>query len=402
MRHSLWLLCCFVAACGAAQRTQSSKRPSGKSEFALACISDGLWTREREPMVAEVERIRRLNFVSPVRVCVQHGAAMRSELERVMDDAHLRNMAKVYTALGLLEPSYDLRSNLIEVLGEQVVGFYDPDRQVLVVRSDVSLSGARSGSDPAGWQQHLTLVHELVHALQDQHFQVAKLQKDAKTTDAQNAMRALLEGDATLSMLLALFARLGIAPTRAVTQAEAAMKADPLWSNPQNAVLMRAPLVVRESLLGSYRDGFAFALWHYRAGGFREINQLYRNPPETMAEVLHPEQKHDGGQQEAIMQHTPDATKVAAQDVVWDDSMGEFELQLFLRHHLTQPEAMRAAAQWQGDRLLVFEEVKNGLSWQWVWSIKSPVAAKTLQEALKNKLKIERNQNILIVAGLDE
>ena len=89
----------------------------------------------------------------------------REELVRYLEfklDAELpedeaRDRTDAYAMLGLVPADLDLRAVLLGLYTEQVAGFYEPDSTALFVLDD----------QPEEALQAL-LVHELVHALQDQ------------------------------------------------------------------------------------------------------------------------------------------------------------------------------------------------------------------------------------------
>ena len=66
--------------------------------------------------------------------------------------------ATAYRLLGLLPDTLDLRAFLLDLLTEQVAGYYDPKTKVLYVVDDASAE-----------MRDITITHELMHALQDQH-----------------------------------------------------------------------------------------------------------------------------------------------------------------------------------------------------------------------------------------
>jgi hypothetical protein len=49
------------------------------------------------------------------------------------------------------------------------------------------------------------------------------------------------------------------------------------------------PLVSETLRLFPYRDGLAFVVDLYRAGGFALVDQAYARPPQTTEHILHPE-----------------------------------------------------------------------------------------------------------------
>ncbi len=69
-------------------------------------------------------------------------------------------------------------------------GYYSIQDKTLYVYDDVS-----------GAYERGVLIHEMVHALQNQHFGLEKLHQDAGDDDAALAKDALIEGDATYTMI---------------------------------------------------------------------------------------------------------------------------------------------------------------------------------------------------------
>src|SRR5258708_35699467 len=81
---------------------------------------------------------------------------------------------------------------MLRVLTEQVAGYYDPKRRQFHLADWIDLDGQRP-----------IMAHELTHALQDQHFNLRRFEHWPKgDSDAELAVHALIEGDATLAMAL--------------------------------------------------------------------------------------------------------------------------------------------------------------------------------------------------------
>ena len=87
----------------------------------------------------------------------------------------------------------DLYQTQIDLLGEQVLGYYDPKQKGLFVRSD------QQPLDPLARE---TLAHEYTHVLQDQYYDLQKMRPPhAHNSDRDTAITGLIEGDATISGL---------------------------------------------------------------------------------------------------------------------------------------------------------------------------------------------------------
>ncbi|HEX4978806.1 MAG TPA: DUF6782 family putative metallopeptidase, partial [Acidimicrobiales bacterium] len=145
-----------------------------------------------DPRIAElasfVERERGLEFEHPVFVDFLDAESFRRELtehEELTDEdrAELENYEAFLRALGLVHGDIDLEQVGEDLLGEGVVGFYRFEDERIAVRGETLDDERRA-----------TLVHELTHALQDQHFDVGD--REPESSGAQSAFEAVVEADA--------------------------------------------------------------------------------------------------------------------------------------------------------------------------------------------------------------
>src|SRR5262249_47718141 len=103
----------------------------------------------------------------------------------------VRAEARVLKRLGLLPESADYEKLILDLLMEQVAGFYDPFAARLYIADWLPLE-----------MQRPALAHEIEHALQDQHFDLKRFAEPIKDDgDRQLAQSALVEGDGTAVML---------------------------------------------------------------------------------------------------------------------------------------------------------------------------------------------------------
>ena len=150
------------------------------------------WDPRIREFVRFVERSRGLTFEHPIPVDFLDDAAFEKKV--VTDDADLtkedralgRQVSGDLRAVGLVGPDFDFNtaSNALDAQG--VVGFYDQDTKKMVIR----------GQDLADTDIRVTVVHELTHVLQDQHFDLTKLQNATKSSGEEFALTTLVEGDA--------------------------------------------------------------------------------------------------------------------------------------------------------------------------------------------------------------
>jgi len=352
-----------------AERGGSRRRPSQREARVIS------------QLMGAAERVRRLRFAKPVPVWVEDRARITEYVSTQIEADELERARVVYTALGLLSPNLDVRALLLRLLGEQVVGYYDPDAKQLVVRDDIMRGFA---SRPAYDEQtpndlaeaRIVLLHELVHALQDQQLGLSKHIHEDRDTDASNAFHALVEGDATLAMLGYALEREHI-PLRRLTGNPAQVRSfsDVVRRSPlAGSELEQAPPIVRVPLLSSYVDGLAFCASLHGIGGFDAVDAAHAAPPTSTEQVLHPERFTRPTSPDLPtrieLPALPELEK-AGYTLIREDTLGELEMGVYFGQSSEANKAARAADGWDGDRIRVYRAPTSGdpaaVVWLSVW-----------------------------------
>jgi hypothetical protein len=367
----------LLVACGGAPaaRPQVAPAPAPRPvETAAPAALPGLSRPpdEREmqlikTLMRDTERIRGLAFRAPIDIRIQDRIAMRGYVSAAIEEDVLTRSRRRYVALGLLDPRIDVRELLESVMEEELIGYYDPKLKRLAVRDDVarSLGNRSSGRGDTDLEWRATVVHELVHALQDQHLGLGKAIEVERSTDADDAFGALVEGDATLAML-------GYAAELSGVSLEA-LSADPrglaatLHVTPERLTraMRDAPAILREPLLFRYRDGTLFAAKLYGAGGWEQVDAAHLTPPESTRSVSEPAQYLA---QEATPRLTlPDLSWLASAgyERVDEDVLGGFEIAVVLRDGGIDTRLLTRG--WRGDRYAVFERPSEEGSLATTW-----------------------------------
>jgi hypothetical protein len=219
-----------------------------------------------------------------------------------------------------------------------LLGFYDPKQKAFFV-----------GGDLDGEEADVTLWHELVHALQDQHYDLSHLTEwQPDLGDGQAAVHSLAEGDATSAMLDAMLKPRG---ATALDMPDGLMRAQSVLGS---AALTAPPILVR-SLLAPYVDGLAFTNYLRRRGGFAAVDEAWRAPPVSTEQLLHPEKFLAREQPLIVPLASPPAHAPQLRER-FHDVMGEQTLRLLFEEWLPASTAAAAAADWGGDRLTVFSD----------------------------------------------
>ena len=268
---------------------------------------------------AFVEGARDLKFVSPVKVLVLGDAAFKRKVDEgntgpadadAVETGFLR-------ALGLVGAKDKVSSG--DVLEpDDVDGYYDSDTKELVVR----------GTRPTPFVRQV-LVHELTHALDDQHFGI---DPDLQDDEAVLAYDALVEGDATSVEYRYVDSLSAAEQQQASDEENAGAPADSKDYDP-----------ISDLADFPYVDGPDFIDALVAAGGQARVDEAFRHPPTTSAEILHPDRFLAGRGRAPV----PD---VAADGRDLDDGVvGEYLLGLVLGETVPQDRAERAVAGWTGD-----------------------------------------------------
>lgn len=214
-----------------------------------------------EVLFEEAEQARGLPFLSTPTILV----VTPSELEqRIRDDIEEESEdfpadEALYKLLGLLDPETDFESLLLDLYGEQVAGVYDPETDEVIIR-------AREGE--LSVVERSTMVHELVHALTDQHFDFNddyQAMFDEERLDQAAAYQALIEGDATLAQVMWLQ---GLSQRELGEFVAESLEID-------SSALDNAPEFLAQSLMFPYDSGLAFAQALFEEGGWDAVNESY-------------------------------------------------------------------------------------------------------------------------------
>ncbi len=243
--------------------------------------------------------------------------------------------AAVETALKLLQlipDDVDYTATIDELLEGGVLGFYDDEAKELFVGGDPD--------DDLDVATQSTMVHELNHALTDQHFDFGARNRTLSDQDLGEetyALSALVEGDAELVRILWADEHL---TARQQLEAELGSTGDP-------SAYVDIPGYILDSLYFPYLTGLDFVSALHDDGGFAAVDAAYRQPPTSTEEILHPERYVPG--QTWTRPALPDLAAATGCTAVDTSTIGEFDMTQVLDLHLSTDEAETAAGGWKGD-----------------------------------------------------
>ena len=317
----------------------------------------GPYAKEVGEAVPRIEKAVGLPFKTPPKVERRSKDEVRNFLTRKFNEsmptAELSGIERTYRRFGLISDSLQLRPFMLELLTEQVVGYYDPATKVLYVVD---------GADPA--MIGVTVTHELVHALQDQYLSLDSIQKITGDNDRQVAAQAVIEGQATFEQVQAMLGSSNLAAAlpggwdRVRDMIREGQSSMPVFSS--------APMIIQETLIFPYLSGAEFMR------RFEETNPgrvPFDSMPVSTEQILHAQ---------SYFERRDVPTRITLPELsggaraIYTNNLGEFETRLFLFQHLQdQNGAIRGAAGWDGDRYSLFEtQGGDGIAWVTAWDSK--------------------------------
>jgi len=316
------------------------------------------------------ESIRALRFAREVPFRVQNRDVITRFVRDQIDAEELERARVFYVALGLLPADLAVDELIVRVLGEQIVGYYDPEQSLMVVREDVAeeLGRSRSGSRSRELgEAEMVIVHELVHALQDQQLGLGDNYREERSIDQENAFAALVEGDATLAMIGHMIAQQG-QPLRSLTRNAALLRM--LIRESPNAVqgqeIENAPPIIRLPLVSRYLDGLVYCASLHGRDDWQAVDAAHRNPPASTEQVLHPARYAAGEMPDEVA--LPELPEFATSGLVphEEDTLGELEMGIWFGLGVGTQERNESAAEgWGGDRLRVYRRTSGGTPVVW-------------------------------------
>ncbi len=294
------------------------------------------------PIAREVEKLRGLKFEHPVPVdflsetAFVEKLAIASKKLSTREKEQISRSERQLRAVGLLPGNVDLLDAERSLQQSGVLAFYDPDTKRATVRGRQLSPAAK-----------VTLAHELTHALQDQHFDLNKLERTADRKHASAPLTALIEGDAV--RVQHLYADELPSAERAEyeqslkTSASAALAEAHSGGVPDSlVVLSQTPYTLGPAMLQVVKAD----------EGARAVDGLFREPPTTDSSYLTPTTLVDGTKTTKVGRPALQSGEAADGK---PDVFGAFALYVMLAARSDPVAALRVADGWGGDSMVTFK-----------------------------------------------
>jgi hypothetical protein len=275
---------------------------------------------------------------------------VETHMQEDKDAQRLQRSEASMKKFGLLPREFDLGKFLLDLLEDQVAGYYDPKTKTVYLLDWVTPEAQRP-----------VLAHELTHALQDQNFDLDKWLKvrdddqhdnpdnlDTGDDEEQAARQAVSEGQGMAVMMDYVLEPTGhsLADTPGAGEIFKQNTMDRVGDSP---IFANAPMYLREMVIFPYTYGLSF---HEdlltRGGAEMAFAGAFKNPPRDTREIMQPDSYLDGQHVDPI--RLPKLSDVLKKNYVGYDSgsVGEFDVYILLKQYSGAELADKLSTAWRG------------------------------------------------------
>jgi hypothetical protein len=342
-----------VSASASASAVPTEAPSPADGDDALAVLA------EIEQQVIEIRGLPAVDLDPELLTRDQLGDELLAQFEEEYPPEEVAADNATLRALGLLEPGQDIAELQLQLLGDQVLGFYDEVDKRMVIVTDEGLNALAK----------FTYAHEYTHALQDAAFGLDSLGIDEEGQDDQALARlALVEGDATATMLAWAFTSLEPAELAEIT------------SQPQPDTSGIPSWLVEQLVVFPYSDGLA---WTGAQTGpdptqpdFSEIDAAFADPPDSTEQIVDLA-KWEAREPPVAIEPFDLADALGAGWTEVDDTpVGQAFIRMMLEYHgVPREQAVAASDGWGGDQVVVAAGPDNAFAVAWRLAWETPADA---------------------------
>ncbi|MGA8247101.1 MAG: hypothetical protein WB797_09360 [Nocardioides sp.] len=324
------------------QRGSSPDRPAAQTGRTFPTQ----WDRRIAPYARIAARERGLEFRHPVAVRFLSPAKFKkgvtTDAEKLTkgDRADIRNVTGLLRALGLITGNVNLFRASNDVKGDSTLAYYSFADKRITIRGHRLTPSVRA-----------TLVHELTHVLQDQHFHVGarlkrldKQSKHGRSTTAWSVLDSIVEGDAQRVEHL-------YAASLPAKQRQALVAGQNHEATQAGRQLTQVPKVLITMMSSPYTLGEGLVQAVAADGGNSAVDHLLRHPPTHESSLLDPFRVlagHTGAARVALPRLRPGERKFDSGE------LGVLTWYFMLAERLPLTQALAAADGWNGDAYVAY------------------------------------------------
>ena len=295
------------------------------------------WDPRVLDIVQFVERRRGLKFKHPVPMEFLDDATFDKKVTTsgspsVGQQNELNDTLGTLRAVGLAEGSPDLQAADNKLASNAILGLYSPhDKGVLVRGSKLTVD------------VRVVLAHELTHALQDQYFGLGRLANDSGSGE-DTGFRALAEADAV---------RVENSYVDSLPSSDAKAFEATRAKQAKDADVPDVPEALVDDLSFPYVFGPAFVAYLDEHGGNDAIDNAFRKPPQSEAQIVDPQSYVAGV---TVTKVPAPALKSGQKLVDKAHDVGQVSMLEVLGARLPYDAAWGALKEWTGDQGLTYRE----------------------------------------------
>lgn len=296
------------------------------------------WDARVAPLATWVAEERDLDFDHPVQVnfLSEKEYSARSteggDDDSVESKQYYADQLAQLRALGFVSGDVDLQSANDTLSDSGTLAYYDPDLEQVFVRGTEMTPALK-----------VTLAHELTHVLQDQHFDLSRM--DDLGSGRASVLRALAEGDAT-KVEDAYIEDLSDADKKAYDAEN-----DKGSEEATDEIDAKVPPILTTLFASPYILGPELIDYLDQQNGWEAIDEALLDPPTEEAMFDPMTYKTDAAKERTVEITAPEGT-----EVIESDEFGPTTWYLLLASRLDPAVALKATDGWGGDQYVVYRE----------------------------------------------
>lgn len=333
-----------------------------------ALISDDqkeILTASAQEGLTFVAKTRKLEFKNTPEIEVVNRKKTKEYLKNNMkkhySEDKLETRRKLLVKLGIISKDEKYSEEVSDLLLQEIAGYYDPETKKIYVNEKTV------GNIVPGLPS-ITVMHEQVHALQDQYYDLKKILEEPMLLDNEDkvlAIRSIVEGEATVLMYDASFRSL-----RGFGAPDFSKKGFDLRSFVIDSMLAYskrfktedgAPGIFMEDMLFPYVWGGSFVQHIVNTKGWEAVDTIYSDMPVSTEQIMHPE-KYYIARDNPTEVRVPDASSILGASWIRLHSgiFGEFSFYLVGKAFLDELSTKLMSEGWSADRYDFYENTESG------------------------------------------
>jgi hypothetical protein len=313
---------------------------AGAAPCARAQAEDGKVSELEAATVARtVQEVRLLKLKHKVPVVVRSteeaGKLLEAELESEYTPESIDTDGRAGALIGLYPPGVNLKAATMVIVSGALEREFPGQPPELQAKLD-----------------NMILAHEFTHALQDQNFDFGAKDEALKSDgDRALALHSVAEGDATIAGYACMLGRMDSAILATLIGNLTS------FSETFTGAAAGGPRGVAEPLIFQYTDGVKFVAEAYRRGGWKAVDNLYSDPPQSTQQISDPSLYFDHPTLPATVTVAGYQARMTGWHKSDEDTLGELGLRIILENTrgMASPD-LALADRWAGDRLVMLRK----------------------------------------------